>query len=541
MTVTGFAMPMTAYGAEEVTEQTANTVETQAEEVQTEEQTEELEAVVEEEELEEAVVEEEQEEEIATAEETEQVTEDTAAEEAAPEEEAAPAAEMKVAAPAAAEPVAEAEAVTLQTETTVAKAETTTETTMIDRAPTGLQAVSASYSSIKLTWNSVSGVKRYRVYVSSDMQTWKKYKTVSKTSCTVENLPTKRTRYFKVVSVVKGSNVKKASEIVSAKARMDRPVLHGELASDKLSVTLNWTYVPGAAGYKVYRYNAATKSYKKVKTIKSGSTLSCEVATVPGYKNKFKVRAYRKSEGSKVYSKRSKAVKFDLSDEDATSLQFKAGSTSLTSAKRTGKKTGKLSWKKVSGASGYSIYRYVPSKGTYVRIKDVDGANTVKTTVKVGTKQTTFKVRAYKDYKGRRIRNSSSSAKHVEKYNNKGEKIIATGKSKLGCPYVWGACGPNAFDCSGFVMWVMRQHGISLPHNAASQYYALSSKNIGTNWRNAKPGDIVFYSYGGPGSSHHVGLYAGNGKLMHASSSHGRVVITSVTYTNGHIAAICRP
>ena len=113
--------------------------------------------------------------------------------------------------------------------------------------------------------------------------------------------------------------------------------------------------------------------------------------------------------------------------------------------------------------------------------------------------------------------------------------------SKMGCPYVWGAAGPNAFDCSGFTMYMMRQRGIYLPHNAAGQYYALSSKNIGTNWHNAQPGDLVFYSYGGPGSSHHVGIYVGNGQLMHASSSHGRVGVTSVTYTNGHIAAICRP
>ncbi len=113
--------------------------------------------------------------------------------------------------------------------------------------------------------------------------------------------------------------------------------------------------------------------------------------------------------------------------------------------------------------------------------------------------------------------------------------------SKMGCPYVWGASGPSSFDCSGFTMYMMRQRGIYLPHNAASQYYALSSKNIGTNWHNAQPGDLVFYSYGGPGSSHHVGIYVGNGQLMHASSSHGRVVVTSVTYTNGHIAAICRP
>jgi glucan-binding YG repeat protein len=112
---------------------------------------------------------------------------------------------------------------------------------------------------------------------------------------------------------------------------------------------------------------------------------------------------------------------------------------------------------------------------------------------------------------------------------------------KQGARYVWGASGPNSFDCSGFTMYYMKMRGYNLPHNAAGQYNYLRSKNIGTNWHNAKPGDLVFYSYGGPSSSHHVGIYVGNGKLLHASSSHGKVVVTSVTYTNGHIAAICRP
>ena len=112
---------------------------------------------------------------------------------------------------------------------------------------------------------------------------------------------------------------------------------------------------------------------------------------------------------------------------------------------------------------------------------------------------------------------------------------------KEGARYVWGASGPNSFDCSGFTMYYMKMRGYNLPHNAAGQYNYLRSKNIGTNWHNAKPGDLVFYSYGGPSSSHHVGIYVGNGKLLHASSSHGKVVVTSVTYTNGHIAAICRP
>ena len=512
MTITGFAMPMTAYGAEEA----EPAVQTEAQE-------------------QEAVVEEEP----AQTEEQEETTEPVNEEQ---------------------EEVTEEETITVSTEDLEATEEDTEENVVLMMAaapapttsltatataanlvPTDLKAVSASYHSIKLTWKSVSGVSRYKVYVSSDKKNWEKYATVSKTTCTVKNLATKRTRYFKVESVTDKANAKTVSKIVKAKALMETPALKGKLAADKMTATLSWAKVPGAAGYRVYKYDAATKTYKKIKTITDGSKLTCKVTMKAGIKNNYKVRAYRMSEGSKVFSDESKRVSFDMTKEDATTLKFKAGSTTLSSAKRTSSTSGTLTWKKVSGASGYSVYKYSSSKKDYVFVKNVKGAGTLKTNVKLSAnKQGTYKVRAYKDYRGRRIRNSYSNSKQVAKMS-RGERAVATGKSKLGCPYVWGACGPNAFDCSGFVMWVMRQHGVYLPHNAAGQYYALSSKNIGTNWHNAKAGDIVFYSYGGPGSSHHVGIYVGGGKVMHASSSHGRVVITSITYSNGHVAAICRP
>jgi cell wall-associated NlpC family hydrolase len=83
---------------------------------------------------------------------------------------------------------------------------------------------------------------------------------------------------------------------------------------------------------------------------------------------------------------------------------------------------------------------------------------------------------------------------------------------------------------------------MGLPTNSSSPegLYEEVGSNLVSSVDDLSYGDLVFYSYGGryPG---HVGIYVGNGQLMHASSSRGRVVVTSVTYTNGHIAAICRP
>ncbi|MFC7730624.1 NlpC/P60 family protein [Actinomadura keratinilytica] len=95
--------------------------------------------------------------------------------------------------------------------------------------------------------------------------------------------------------------------------------------------------------------------------------------------------------------------------------------------------------------------------------------------------------------------------------------VVGTGKAaqalryamtKIGKPYVWGAEGPNAFDCSGLVMWAYRQVGISLPHYTGSQW------NAGTHISRdqLQPGDLVFFY----SDLHHVGLYVGNGKMLHA-------------------------
>lgn len=81
--------------------------------------------------------------------------------------------------------------------------------------------------------------------------------------------------------------------------------------------------------------------------------------------------------------------------------------------------------------------------------------------------------------------------------------------SKLGVPYVWGAAGPKAFDCSGLVLWAFNKVGISLPHSSKAQ----SRMGKPVSKGELRPGDLVFFYT--PVS--HVGIYLGNGKVVHAS------------------------
>jgi cell wall-associated NlpC family hydrolase len=93
--------------------------------------------------------------------------------------------------------------------------------------------------------------------------------------------------------------------------------------------------------------------------------------------------------------------------------------------------------------------------------------------------------------------------------------------SQVGDRYVAAAAGPSAFDCSGLTMQAWRQAGISLPHYSRSQYSTTRRVPLSQ----AQPGDLVFYFGSG---AHHVGMYIGNGKMVHAANPRTGVVVTSV-------------
>ncbi|MFC9633706.1 NlpC/P60 family protein [Streptomyces mirabilis] len=86
---------------------------------------------------------------------------------------------------------------------------------------------------------------------------------------------------------------------------------------------------------------------------------------------------------------------------------------------------------------------------------------------------------------------------------------FSAGQTKIGSPYVYGASGPSSFDCSGFTSWSYAQAGVSIPRTSESQ------ATIGTriySQSDLQVGDLVFFF----GDLHHVGLYAGNGQVLHA-------------------------
>ena len=131
---------------------------------------------------------------------------------------------------------------------------------------------------------------------------------------------------------------------------------------------------------------------------------------------------------------------------------------------------------------------------------------------------------------------SSGNKGFSKKPSTEADQIIKVAKSKLGCPYVSGAAGPNAFDCSGFVAYCMHRVGIKLTRGSAASYYK-AGYNVGRNMKKAQKGDIILYYRGG--GIGHCAIYIGNGNVIHATC-HGGIRITKYYGTHQTVAAIIR-
>jgi cell wall-associated NlpC family hydrolase len=103
----------------------------------------------------------------------------------------------------------------------------------------------------------------------------------------------------------------------------------------------------------------------------------------------------------------------------------------------------------------------------------------------------------------------------------KANLAVSYALSQVGDSYVAAAAGPSAFDCSGLTLAAWRQAGVSLPHYSFSQYG--STRHIPLS--QAQPGDLLFFFGGG---THHVAMYVGGGRMVHAANPSSGVIVSSV-------------
>ncbi|HEU5151300.1 MAG TPA: C40 family peptidase [Iamia sp.] len=120
-----------------------------------------------------------------------------------------------------------------------------------------------------------------------------------------------------------------------------------------------------------------------------------------------------------------------------------------------------------------------------------------------------------------------------------GQSAVDHARQQIGRPYTYGGSTPSSgFDCSGLTTWAWKQAGVtSMPRTSRDQH-AWADEIERSELR---PGDLVFYSSGGPdGTVSHVALYAGDGRIIHASSSNDEVQEASVDYWKGHLVGYGR-
>src|SRR5688500_12788300 len=106
---------------------------------------------------------------------------------------------------------------------------------------------------------------------------------------------------------------------------------------------------------------------------------------------------------------------------------------------------------------------------------------------------------------------------------------VDTALAQLGDPYVWGGAGPDVFDCSGLTQYAYGAAGVYLPHSSRMQ----SELGVPVSVADLQPGDLLFFY--SPVS--HVGMYIGNGQMVHAPTSGDVVKVVDLAYMSGLTAA----
>ena len=255
-------------------------------------------------------------------------------------------------------------------------------------APNDIKAEIVS-NGIKLTWNIVNGADKYEIYRNYlDTGNFDKIMTVE-TNSFIDTTATAVTRYFYRIKAVKENGV--ASEFSEIIFMPCVNISNPSIKSYNDKAILKWERNKYVDGYAIYRSTSKEGTYEEIKKINNNSTTSY---TDKSIKAKtvyyYKIKAYKKYENKDYFSADSKIV------EKTKFAQVIIKSSSVNNTK----KTITLKWKKVSGITGYQIYRATSKNGSYKKIKTIKKKSTTSYTDKkdIGIgKLYYYKIRAYKN------------------------------------------------------------------------------------------------------------------------------------------------
>ncbi len=241
-------------------------------------------------------------------------------------------------------------------------------------AKTKIKSVaSQNETTLKVTWNKVSGAYGYRIKRSTgkngDYTTITTVKSADTTSYKDTTVKKGKTYYYKIETIVKYNGTKGYSGNSSAVkgVTVAKTSINYVISKNSTALEVGWEKVSGASGYRIKRSTSSSGTYTTIATINDANTLSYKDKTVTtGKTYYYKVESINEVNKVKGYSGNSKAV------SGAT-----LGKVVLTYIKGTSSTSLKLKWKKVSGVTGYQIFRSESKDGTYKKIATVKGESTL--------------------------------------------------------------------------------------------------------------------------------------------------------------------
>lgn len=170
------------------------------------------------------------------------------------------------------------------------------DSTVSVKTPTSFKASKNKEASIRLTWKKVSDASGYRVFkYNPSEKKWEKIKTLKDTECTVQKLTAGTVYKFRVKAYKKVDGKTLWSEATSTLKTATKPATPKNLTASSVSdnsITITWSKVKGATGYRVYKYNAETKKWEKIKTTTEKNYTVKGLEELTEYK--FRVKAYKK-------------------------------------------------------------------------------------------------------------------------------------------------------------------------------------------------------------------------------------------------------
>lgn len=277
-----------------------------------------------------------------------------------------------------------------------------------------VKSFSVQYQNTKkvaMTWKKVSGAEGYQIWRSTKKNgKYKLVKTVKKGSAVKAGGVKHKDGdiyYYKIRAYRTGTGGNKLYGDYSSPVRavVAAPRVGCKVENGRL--TIKWSELSRADGYVIYRYNAKSKSYKKLASVSGKKNTIYTSKFTAGSTPDIKVRGYEKVKGkSRIYGKYSVIVKYK------SDLEMSGKVT----AKSKRKEQATISWKKAGGADGYQVYRSTKKDGTYKRVETLRGNAEVKLVDEdLKSKKTYYyKVRAYRKGAGKKVYGRFSSAVSVK-------------------------------------------------------------------------------------------------------------------------------